>query len=252
MDDATLALLVDLHKRQPRQGPGGKAETLRAVDLAGLAADAPLRIADIGCGTGAQTLDLAQALNAEIVAVDFLPEFLAVLEERARATGVADRIETLAASMDELPFAEAEFHVVWSEGAVYNMGFEAGVTAWRRFLKPGGVLAVSEITWTTGARPAEIEDYWTGQYPEIATAAEKIAVLEKSGYAPIGHFLLPENCWLENYYAPLRDQYPAFLARHPGDPAAEAIVAADRAEIALYETYKDYYSYGVYVARKRG
>ncbi len=38
--------------------------------------------------------------------------------------------------MDFLPFSDGEFDVIWSEGAVYNMGFEAGVSYWRRFLKP--------------------------------------------------------------------------------------------------------------------
>jgi hypothetical protein len=39
-------------------------------------------------------------------------------------------ITTLNCSMDALPFDEGEFDVIWSEGAVYNMGFEAGVSAW--------------------------------------------------------------------------------------------------------------------------
>ena len=253
MDDETLALLVDLHKRQPRQGPGGAAETLRAIELAGLGkADGRLRIADIGCGTGAATLDLAKALDADIKAVDFLPAFLKVLEERARAEGVADRIETLAASMDDLPFAEAEFDVLWSEGAIYNIGFEAGIAAWRRFLKPGGVLVASEITWITAARPAAIEDYWNAAYPEIAPASAKIAHLEAAGYAPAGYFVLPEHCWLKTYYGPLRAQLPAFIARHEGDAAAAEIAEGERTEIALYEANKAYYSYGVYVARLPG
>jgi hypothetical protein len=37
------------------------------------------------------------------------------------------------------------------------MGFEQGVAYWKRFLKPGGILAVSEITWLTATRPKAIE-----------------------------------------------------------------------------------------------
>jgi ubiquinone/menaquinone biosynthesis C-methylase UbiE len=59
---------------------------------------APLKVADIGCGTGASTLVLAQLLNARITAVDFLQDFLDVLEEKAESMGVADRISTLACS----------------------------------------------------------------------------------------------------------------------------------------------------------
>ena len=55
-----LDLIADLHLRNPRQGPGGDTETLQALQLAGLIdADSSLRVADIGCGTGAGTLLLA-------------------------------------------------------------------------------------------------------------------------------------------------------------------------------------------------
>ena len=56
-------------------------------------------------------------------------------------------IETLAKSMDSLTFAEESLDLIWSEGAIYNMGFGKGIEAWRPFLRSGGVLAVSEITW---------------------------------------------------------------------------------------------------------
>lgn len=71
-----LELLLDLHKDMYRQGPGGDAETERAVKLAGFEETKPLQVADIGCGTGAATLTLARRLNARITAVDFLDDFL--------------------------------------------------------------------------------------------------------------------------------------------------------------------------------
>jgi hypothetical protein len=60
-----LELLLDLHRGNPRQGPGSEAMTLRALALTGLDRDRPLRIADIGCGTGAQTLTLAAHTKAQ-------------------------------------------------------------------------------------------------------------------------------------------------------------------------------------------
>ncbi len=53
-----------------RQGPGGDAETKLAMKLAGLDRTRPLKIVDIGCGTGASTILLAKELDAEITAVD--------------------------------------------------------------------------------------------------------------------------------------------------------------------------------------
>ena len=247
MDELTL--LADLHKAGLRQGPGSPDVTRRAMVLAGLDGSRPLEIADIGCGTGAASLELARMLDARITAVDFLPSFLDVLRQRAQAQGLG-RIITLEASMDALPFTDASFDVIWSEGAVYNMGFEAGIAAWKRFLKPGGKLVLSEITWTTAARPQTITDYWTAQYPERDTASAKLAVLERHGYRPEGYFLLPFGCWQEHYYGPLRERFPAFLDRHGHSPQAAAIVAAEEEEMALYQRYGQFYSYGMYVAAK--
>jgi len=151
MDD--YKLIIDFHKNTARQGPGGEAETKRAMDLAMIDRSRPLKIADIGCGTGASTLVLAQESNAHITAVDFLPEFLDELLSRARIQGVIDKITTLACSMDSLPFSDEEFDVIWSEGAVYNIGFEAGISLWKRFLKPGGMIILSEIAWLSATRP---------------------------------------------------------------------------------------------------
>lgn len=243
-------LLVDLHKGANRQGPGGIAETEKALDLAGISKEVPLNIADIGCGTGASTLTLARLLNAKITAVDFLQEFLDTLTDRALKDGIERKITPLFASMEQLPFQNEEFDVIWSEGAIYNIGFEKGVANWKRYLKPGGLLIASEITWLTNSRPPEVEDHWNNEYPEIGTASEKIEVLEENGYSPVGYFSLPEHCWLDNYYEPMRKSFNSFLSRHGDSKEARAIIEVELHEIEIYEKYKMYYSYGVYIARK--
>jgi ubiquinone/menaquinone biosynthesis C-methylase UbiE len=218
--------------------------------LAGLDRSRPLNIADIGCGTGASTILLAKELDAEITAVDFLPEFLHELQTRAKDHALAERITTLSCSMDALPFSDEEFDVIWSEGAIYNMGFETGVSAWSRFLKPGGKLIVSEITWLTATRPPELQSHWDEEYPEIDVASAKIGILERHGYSPEAYFFLPTYCWIENYYRPMQSRFDAFLERHGQSDQAKAIVEAEQHEIGLYEKYRDYYSYGFYLAKK--
>lgn len=248
--DELFELLTDLHGGGMRQGPGDDAETRRAIDLSGLRGADGLRIADIGCGTGASTLVLAAELDAHVVASDVVPGFLDRLAETAAARGIQERITTLAAPMDALPFEEGSLDAVWSEGAIYIMGFERGVRDWRRFLKPGGVLAVSELTWLTGARPAALERHWEREYPEVDTASAKFEVLEANGYSPIGYFSLPERCWLDNYYRPLQDRLEAFLERHGRSDAARSVVDGEQAEIDLYDRYSAYMGYGFYVARR--
>lgn len=246
-----MHLLIDLHQHNPRQGPGDDTQTALALRLCGLDPAAPLQVADIGCGTGASTLALARLLpQAHITAVDFLPPFLARLHQRAQAAGVAGRIHVLPASMDALPFADGQFDLLWSEGAIYNMGFENGVKRWRRFLKPCGLIVVSELTWTMHTRPPELQAHWQREYPEVGTASEKVGVLERHGYAPLGYFVLPESCWLRDYYAPLRAGFSDFLHRQGHSEQARAVVAEQEQEIALYETHKAYFSYGVYIAKR--
>lgn len=239
-------LLTDLHGDGERQGPGGDEETRLAVDLSGLRGTEGLRIADIGCGTGASTRVLARELDADIVAVDLVQGFL----DRLGETIGSERVTTLRASMEDLPLPEASFDAVWSEGAIYIVGFERGVRAWRRLLKPGGVLAVSELTWLTATRPAELDRHWTEEYPEVATASEKLTVLEANGYTPIGYFALHPRCWLDNYYRPLQARFEAFLDRHDQAQAARDLVEAEQREIELYERFAAYVSYGYYVARR--
>ena len=53
-------LLIDLHKGNKRQGPGGDEQTRLALDLSGLDRVKPLLVADVGCGTGCSTLVLAE------------------------------------------------------------------------------------------------------------------------------------------------------------------------------------------------
>ena len=248
MDD--FQLLVDLHKRAKRQGPGGDVETRKAIGLAMLDPSTPLKAADIGCGTGASTIQLARLLNAKITAIDFLPEFIEVLKGNAENEGLSKKINPLVCSMENLQFDDEEYDVIWSEGAIYNIGFEKGINDWRRFLKPGGVLVVSEITWTTSDRPFEIQKYWEAEYPEIDTASSKINILEKNGYSPVAYFVLPERCWLENYYRPLQNSFAEFIVRNANNENAQAIVEAEKKEIFLYEKFKKHYSYGVYIARK--
>lgn len=85
----------------PRQGPGDDASTLRALrtllklrgEVQSSSQPAPVRILDIGCGSGAQTLQLARHIDGTIVALDNHRPFLDELESRARAEGLLDKIE---------------------------------------------------------------------------------------------------------------------------------------------------------------
>lgn len=245
-----IELIIDLHKNSERQGPGSEAETLKALQFMNLPNYDKLKVADMGCGTGAQTIVLAQNVNGQITAVDLFSEFLNELDQHSQKLGLNSKIFTKQESMDKLSFQDEEFDIIWSEGAIYNMGFENGVKAWKNYLKSGGYLAVTEITWITNSRPSEIEAFWTQHYPEIDLASNKIKLLEDNGYNLAGYFYLKPESWIENYYKPMESIFEDFLHRNDHSELAKKVVKENRDEMDLYLKYKDYYSYGFYIARK--
>ena len=245
-----LELIIDLHRNSERQGPGSENDTLKALDYLDLPTDQNLKVADIGCGSGGQTISLAKNLNGKIIAVDLFPEFLNELNEKSLKSGLTDKIVTLEKSMDDLPFEEGELDLIWSEGAIYNIGFENGLKKWKDYLKVGGYLAVSEITWITQSRPKEIEEFWKTEYPEVDTASNKIIQLENNGYSLVGYFYLSQDSWIETYYKPMQARFENFLKRNNNSDLAKKVVEDNQAEIDLYQKFKDYYSYGFYIARK--
>jgi len=245
-----IELIVDFYKDADRQGPGSSYETIKALDLTGIGKNNNLKIADIGCGSGAQTITLAKNTNGHITAVDLFPEFLDKLNLRSVELGFRERIKTIEKSMEDLPFDNEEFDLIWSEGAIYNIGFKRGVQEWKKYLKTCGYLAVSELTWITNSRPKEIEEFWNEEYPEIDTVSNKIRILEENGYAPVGHFILSQNSWIENFYKPIEKRFSTFLEKHNNSEMARNIVEEHKEEIRKYKKYKDYYNYGFYIAKK--
>lgn len=244
-----FSLICEYFSNIPRQGPGSPGVTVKALSfIDNLTPDS--KIADIGCGTGGQTITLAENAPGTITAVDLFPDFIRILDKNAREAGLGDRITGVVGSMDELQFRDGELDLIWSEGAIYNIGFERGLNEWRRFLKPGGFIAVSEASWFTRERPAEIEEFWTDAYPGMDTIPNKVAQMQQAGYIPTAHFILPAECWTEHFYAPQRTAREKFLQKHAGNRAAGEFVASEIHEEALYDKYSGYYGYVFYIGRK--
>jgi hypothetical protein len=57
---------------------------------------------------------------------------------------------------------------------------------------------------------------------------------------------------MAEYYRPMQARFEDFLNRHGNSIEAREIVTAEQHEIDLYETYKSYVGYGVYIAKKMG
>lgn len=244
-----LELICEYFASVERQGPGSPEITRRALSFVEGLSDAS-RIADIGCGTGGQTMVLAQHAPGQVTGVDLFERFIDLFNQNAAKLNLQDRVIGVVGSMDDLSFADEELDLMWSEGAIYNIGFERGLREWRQFLKLGGYVAVSEASWFTETRPSEIDEFWKSEYPGIDTIPAKISQMQTAGYIPVASFILPETCWTDHFYAPQARAAELFLESHQGDEAAEGFIANQRHEEQLYRKYKQYYGYVFYVGKK--
>lgn len=244
-----INLICEYFSNIERQGPGSPEVTVKALSFIDHLSDES-RIVDLGCGTGGQTMVLAQHTPGQITGIDLFPAFIDLFNNNAAKRNLQDRVKGIIGSMDNLPFQEEELDLIWSEGAIYNIGYERGLNEWRKFLKTGGCVAVTEASWFTAERPEEIEKFWLDAYPEIDTIPNKVAQMQKAGYIPLATFILPENCWTEHFYVPQVPAQEAFLKKYAGNKVAEDFIAYQRHESQLYDKYKAYYGYVFYIGRK--
>jgi SAM-dependent methyltransferase len=244
-----INLICEYFSNVERQGPGSPEVTIKALSFIDNLTNES-RIADLGCGTGGQTMVLAQHAPGHITGIDLFPTFIDLFNLNADKQNLRDRVEGVVGSMDNLLFREEELDLIWSEGAIYNIGFEKGLKEWRKFLKKGGYIAVSEASWFTEERPAEIHQFWVDAYPEIDTIPNKVAQMQKAGYIPVATFILPESCWTDNFFSPQVIVQDTFLKKYPDNTTAEEFIKYARLEAQLYSKYKEYYGYVFYIGKK--
>ena len=249
MTEGQRQVFFEVHAGLSREGPGDPASTRRAFACARGLPRHP-RILDLGCGPGAQTLELAELSDGQVLAVDNHEPYLQALEARAARLGLADRVRTQLGDMRRLSFEPGSFDLIWAEGSIYLVGFAAGLAAWRPFLAEGGHIAVTEACWLKQEVPREAREFWDEVYPAIRGIPENQAMVREAGYELLESFALPDSAWW-NYYEPIERKLPGLEARHAGNPQALEVLAAERQEIAMFRGYCDCYGYVFFVARKR-
>jgi SAM-dependent methyltransferase len=241
-------LFFELFSGLPRQGPGDAASTLRALALVpGVGPET--RVLDVGCGTGLQTRVLAQHTPARITAIDNHRPYIEELNRHSEALSISDRLDARVGDMRRLDFPSGSFDLVWSEGAICVVGFEAGLREWRRLLAPGGHMAVTEACWTKPNPPRECLEFWMREYPAIRDVPAFLKAVADCGYETVGHFTLPPSSWWEDYYAPLLRNLERFRKVHRDEPDAQELADQVQREIDIWRSYSEFFSYEFFVMR---
>jgi SAM-dependent methyltransferase len=253
----TEDIFFEIHRNLPRQGPGDSQSTARAFFMLPELPPEP-RILDVGCGPGMQTRDLLRLSRGTVYAVDthfpFLEELWHNLRSEAatsrRMRDAQGRLIRILASMSSLPFCAQAFDLIWSEGAIYIMGFDQGLTSWRPHIRPGGCLVVSEISWFKADAPPELRSFWASMYPAMRSVEANLEAVQEAGYQVVGHFVLPAASWWPNYYAPLQERVRFLRDKYRSDPETLRLLDEEQQEIELFRRYSAWYGYVFYVARR--
>ena len=245
-----LRALFRLFETMPRGGPGNEAATLEALRRLPPLPENP-RVLDLGCGPGEQTLVLARELGARVEAVDLHRPYLDALESAAREQGLADRVVTREADMGALEVEPGSVDLIWSEGAIYLLGFEAGLRAWSPWLKSsGGLLVVSEASWFSDDRPDELREFWAAGYPGMKDEAENLELARRAGFEPLDHFRLPREVWWSSFYTPMEARIVELRGEAAGDPELASVIEEVWQEMEMHRRYGDRFGYTFYLLRK--
>ncbi len=151
-DEAVLAELLDLDAEVLQ------SYLLAAVDRVHELAGDVRRILDLGSGTGTGTLALARRFpGADVIAVDQSAEMLARVRAKASEAGLADRVRTVEANLDEAWPAIETVDLAWSSMALHHLADPArGLAEIFGLIRPGGLLAVAELTESLRFLPDDI------------------------------------------------------------------------------------------------
>ena len=172
------------------------------------------RILDVGCGSGIPTMELARLSNGEIIGLDIDQPALDTLAEKIRWAGLSDRVKTMKCSILNMEFQEESFDIIWSEGSIFIIGFEKGLQEWRRLLKPNGYMAVHD---------------------EKGNIAEKLKQISACGYKLIDYFLLSEDIWWAEYFAPLEKLVIETRIGYADDPKVLEAIDSSQREIDMFK-----------------
>jgi ubiquinone/menaquinone biosynthesis C-methylase UbiE len=245
-----MDFFFEIHKDLPREGPGDSESTRRAFRKLSALPEEPV-ILDVGCGPGAQTLDLVALSEGVIYAVDTHQPFLDSLQTKVTALGLDKRIQVLNEAMKELQFPPASFDQIWTEGAIYIMGFEAGLRAWKPLLKPGGYIAVTELTWLKPDPPAEVKEFWNEGYPSMKSLEENLEIIHGCDYYLIDYFVLPNRSWTDEYYQPMKARINMLREKYQSDPDRLQQLDFEQEEINIFNKYHEWYGYVFYIMQTK-
>ncbi len=242
-------IFFEVYESLPRQGPGNRACASRALGLCGELRECPA-ILDLGCGVGGQTLQLAELTSGSIVAIDRHAPSIERLQAAIAERGLSQRVSAIVGNMARPEQPLGVFDLIWSEGALYNIGLRDALRVCHGLLRPGGYLAFTDAIWRRRNPPPAVKAVFDADYPTMGQLDDDMAAIQDCGFELVGHFTLPDEAWWDDFYTPMETRLTELRGKYAGDAEALAVVDQLAEEPEMHRRYADFYAYEFFVARR--
>jgi len=242
-------IFFEVYEKLPRQGPGNRACAARALGLCRELPESPA-ILDLGCGAGAQTLQLAELTSGTIVAIDNHAPSIERLQATLAERGLSQRVSAIVGDMARPAQPPGSVDLIWSEGALYNIGLRNALEVCYGLLRPGGYLAFTDAVWRKENPPPEVTAGFESDYPGMGWPDDDAAAIKDEGFELIEHFTLPDEAWWDDFYTPMQNRIAKLRGKYANDVEALAILDQLAAEPEMHRRHSDYYAYEFFVARR--
>ena len=170
------------------------------------------QILDVGCGTGVPTIELAKISDGHVTGIDIDEISLEILRRRIKNVGLNSRVSVLNKSIKTMDFKDKSFDIIWSEGAVFVIGFENSIKNWRKFLKPNGFMVFHD---------------------DIKDKSKKLGLIEKYGYQLIDEYNLSFDIWWNEYYSQLEKLVQKYKDKNPEDSKVRKEIESDQNQVNI-------------------
>jgi len=176
------------------------------------------RILDIGCGSGVPTMELARLGKGEVIGIDIDQPALVKLNRKIKEAGFSNQVRAVNCSILDMSFLDESFDIIWSEGSVFAIGFERGIREWKHLLKTNGFMVIHD---------------------ENGNVQEKLEQISKCGYKLLGYFILSEDTWRTEYFAPLEKLVAKYQTSYTDDPQKLEELNQARREREMFKNYPE-------------
>jgi ubiquinone/menaquinone biosynthesis C-methylase UbiE len=167
-------------------------------------------IMDAGCGTGVQTLWIANKYSGNITAIDIDKNALDCLQNKIKNKNLLNRITIINNSFFDFKAKSDNFDIIIAEGLLNVIGFERGLLKMLEFLKINGYLIIHD---------------------EYKNHENKIKFIQNNNCQIINTIYLDEKVWWIDYYRQLESEISKIKNKHILDNFISDIIEIENYKI---------------------